>query len=111
MEKRRMNVALEVLDTASQTKATFRRLPVLIGRDGTADVRLDDPAIPPYQCMIGESDSSYLIAWNLRTDIPIHVNGREVSKAELLPGDTLTIGKTQLVVHYRSATQTACMLS
>jgi hypothetical protein len=105
-----MTAAFEVLDTVSQTITTFRKLPVFIGRDCTADVRLDDPAIPPYQCMIGKGASKHLTAWNLRTEVPMHVNGQEISKAELLPGDRLTIGKRQFVVHYELAQERASML-
>ena len=95
-----MNVMIQVIDAASQKKAAFKKLPVIIGRDSTADIRLDDPAVPPYQCMIGKGQSTHLTAWNLRTDTPMHVNGQEVSKADLLSGDRLTIGESQLIVHY-----------
>jgi hypothetical protein len=106
-----MNVAVELVDTPSQERVTFRKLPIVIGRDPTADLWLDDPAIPPYQCMIGQGKSKYLTAWNLRTDIPMHVNGQEVSNAELFPGDRLTVGKRQLIVHYELPPQRMSLLS
>jgi len=107
-----MDVAVKLVDTPSQEEATFRKLPILIGRDPSADVRLDDPAVAPYQCMIGNGTSKYLTAWNLRTEIPMHVNGQRVfSKAELLPGDSLTVGKSHLVVHYELPPQRMPLLS
>jgi len=106
-----MDVAVQLVDTFCREEATFRNLPILIGRDPTADVRLDDPTVAPYQCMIGNGTGKYLTAWNLRTDIPMHVNGKEVSKAELFPGDRLSVGKSHLIVHYTMPPRRMSLLS
>jgi predicted component of type VI protein secretion system len=94
-----MIVTVKLFDPATEETVSFRELPVMIGRAALADHRLADPAIPPLQCMIGK-DNGNLAVWNLRTDSPLLVNGQKTTKAILSPGDTLTIGKRQIAVHY-----------
>lgn len=47
-----MNMTRQLRETTTNDRIEFSELPVFIGRDSTADIQLDDPALPPYQCMI-----------------------------------------------------------
>jgi hypothetical protein len=70
-----------------------KELPVIIGRDSSVDITLDDPSLPPLQCMIEESAWGQAVIWNLREDFPLYVNGDQVTSAKLCDGDVLTIGR------------------
>lgn len=85
---------------ASSVKITIQNLPAIVGRDGTADVKIDDPVIAPYQCMIAKNGGNALTVWNLREESPIWVNDRQTLKATLFPGDRVRLGKTQFIVDY-----------
>ena len=84
-------------EITTNDRIEFGELPVIVGRDSTADIRLDDPTLPPYQCMIDERADDGAVVWNLRNDSPLYVNGRRVTKAELFHGDILTIGQNRFV--------------
>ena len=88
---------LQLTDMITNDRIEFSELPAIIGRDATADIQLDDPTLPPFQCMIGERADDRAVVWNLREDFPIYVNGEPVSTAELVPGDILTIGQSRFV--------------
>jgi pSer/pThr/pTyr-binding forkhead associated (FHA) protein len=81
----------------SQEKIDFSELPVIIGRNSVVDIPLDDPMVPPLQCMISKSADGGTVLWNLREDFPLYVNGRRVTVAELSSGDILTIGQRRFV--------------
>jgi hypothetical protein len=91
-----MNVQLT--DTVSGTTIEVCRLPAVVGRDPSADVRLDDANLPPYQCMIGLDGDRSLTLWNLRPDFPIRVNGEIATKVGIAYGDRLTLGKSELII-------------
>ena len=58
---------------------------------------LDDPTLPPFQCMIDEQTDGVAVLWNLRNDFPLYVNGSRVTKATLADGDIVTIGQSRFV--------------
>jgi hypothetical protein len=74
----------------------FNDLPVIIGGNPVVDIPLDDPTLPPLQCMI-ERVPGGVAVWNLREDHPLYVNRKEVTRARLSNGDVLTIGQNRLV--------------
>lgn len=94
---------LQLREVATNDRIEFSKLPVIIGRDSTAAIQLDDPTLPPYQCMIGEGADDGVVVWNLRDDSPLYVNGHRVNKAELFPGDILTIGQSRFVFSCEAA--------
>jgi pSer/pThr/pTyr-binding forkhead associated (FHA) protein len=94
---------IQLANPSSGELITIDNLPAVVGRDDSADVRLVDPLIAPYQCMIARNGRNALIVWNLREETPIRVNDRETLKASLLPGDRLTMGNTEFVIDYRLA--------
>jgi pSer/pThr/pTyr-binding forkhead associated (FHA) protein len=92
---------LRLSNASSGELITIDNLPAVVGRDKGTEVRLADPLIAPYQCMIAKNGSDTLTVWNLREEIPVRVNDRETLKAPLLPGDRLTMGNTEFVIDYR----------
>jgi pSer/pThr/pTyr-binding forkhead associated (FHA) protein len=88
---------MQLTEMALQEKIGLDELPVIIGRDPTADIPLDDLTLPPFQCMIDEGADGVAVLWNLQNDFPLYVNGRLVTKANLLSGDILTIGQSRFV--------------
>jgi hypothetical protein len=88
---------MQLKEMASQVKIDLNELPVIIGRDPTADIPLDDLTLPPFQCMIDEGADGVAVLWNLQNDFPLYVNGHLVTKANLLSGDILTIGQSRFV--------------
>jgi len=92
---------LRLANASSGELITIDNLPAVIGRDDSVDVRLVDPLIAPYQCMIAKYGGNTLTVWNLREETPVRVNDRETLKASLLPGDRLTMGNTEFVIDYR----------
>ena len=88
---------MQLTEMALQEKIDLNELPVIIGRDPTADIPLDDPTLPPFQCMIDEGADGVAVVWNLQNGFPLCVNGRLVTKTNLLSGDILTIGQSRFV--------------
>jgi pSer/pThr/pTyr-binding forkhead associated (FHA) protein len=88
---------MHLTEMTLREKIDLNELPVIIGRDPTADIPLDDLTLPPFQCMIDEQADGVAVLWNLQNDFPLCVNGRLVTKANLLSGDILTIGQSRFV--------------
>lgn len=103
-----MNMRLQQM--ATNDRIEFSEFPVIIGRDLTADIQLDDPTLPPYQCMIDEGADDGAVVLNLSDVFPLYVNGGRVSKAELFPGDILTIGQSRFIFSFEAAMHGASVL-
>ena len=80
----------------SEEKIEFSELPVIIGRHSAVDISLDDPTVPPLQCIICELADGIVLR-NLRADFPLYVNGYRVTETELCHGDMLHIGQRRFV--------------
>lgn len=93
-----MNVTLMTIGLGHAV--VLKKLPAVIGRDAEADVRLDDPEVRPFHCMLGDGQGPSLVMWAIRTDARILLNGHPVTRADVLPGDQLTVGSTQFRVDY-----------
>lgn len=78
----------------------LRQLPVVIGRGRDSDIRLDDPLVSRQHCEIDELDGA-LVVRDLGSTNGTLVNGSSISEATLLPGDQLTVGKSQFLASYR----------
>jgi hypothetical protein len=105
-----MNMRLQLREMATNDMIEFGELPAIIGRDATADIQLDDPTLPPFQCMIGEEADDGAFVLNLRNDFPLYVNGRQVMRADLLHGDILTIGQNRFAFLCEAALHRPLML-
>jgi hypothetical protein len=67
-----------------------------IGRDGTNDVVLDDPSASREHAKVRASEAGYYLT-DLDTTNGTLLNGRQVSRQKLHPGDEVQIGHTTLV--------------
>ena len=78
------------------------KLPALVGRHASAEVRLDDSWVGGFQCLL-DQDRGKLRVLDLGTRTGTFVNGIRIKRAELRPGDVLTVGRTNFVVHCEDA--------
>ena len=78
----------------------LEELPVVIGRNPDADVRLDDFWVSRVHCEISEISGTLLVR-DLDSRNGTLVNGQYVKEAHLLPDDRLTVGLTSFEVHYQ----------
>jgi pSer/pThr/pTyr-binding forkhead associated (FHA) protein len=74
-------------------------LPALIGRDISAEVCLNDSWVGHYQCIL-EREGRALMVLDLGTRTGTFVNGKRVKKARIMPGDRLTVGRSEFLVSY-----------
>jgi len=95
---------VELTDVTTGERTTLPHLPSLIGRSHHADVRLDDPEVGPYHCMVDREFGGKVVMWDLGTGPSMRVNGQPAMKAILAPGDELTIGKSRFRVQYEAQT-------
>jgi pSer/pThr/pTyr-binding forkhead associated (FHA) protein len=94
---------IELTSTDSHRKFVVDQFPVIVGLDPGSDICLDDSAVGHHQCMIDDGDEG-LMVWDLGTQTGTLINGLRVkSKAPLLPGDELTIGRNTFLVNYDHA--------
>lgn len=91
-----MNVRLTETG-ASEDGLVLSDLPVIVGSGPDADLRLDDPDVDAYHCMIDQVDGTPVV-FDLVSRTGTMVNGRRVDQWPLRPGDELTIGSTRLVI-------------
>lgn len=75
-------------------------LPAMIGRSQTADVVLDDSGVDEFQLMIDLDEGTLKVA-DLTGGRGTSVNGIRVRKSRLMPGDRLTVGKSDFLVQYQ----------
>ncbi|NQU26180.1 MAG: FHA domain-containing protein [Candidatus Nealsonbacteria bacterium] len=82
-----------------QQKIVLPKLPVVVGRGPDAEVSIDDRWVSRIHCAICVVDGM-LVVRDLESSNGTLVNGKSITEALLLPGDTLTIGVTRFEVHY-----------
>ena len=82
-----------------ERRIVLDRLPAMLGRHASADVRLDDSWVGSFQCLL-DQERGKLRVLDLGTRTGTFVNGVRIKRAELRHGDTLTVGRTTFVVHY-----------
>lgn len=95
-----MNAKLTCLDySAAPAEILLETLPFIIGRCGEAQICLDDRWVSRRHCELVEEDG-VLVVRDLGSKYGTFVNGRPVSRAELLPGDMLSVGLSNFVAGY-----------
>ena len=90
---------IEVDSSTDQRKIVLDSLPVMIGQDPDAGVRLDDQWVSRHHCEISATRDA-LVVRDLGSVLGTFVNGLNVTTANLMPGDKLTIGSTSFLVDY-----------
>ena len=89
-----------------ETGAILHRLPTILGRDETADVRLKDPWASHRHCEIDQL-GHVLVVRDLNSKNGIIMQGHRVDESHVFPGDQFTIGQTVVTVQYRRGTQSS----
>ncbi len=80
-----------------ETRFVLERLPVIIGRDSAADIRIEDRWMSRRNCEIFEEDGGLFVR-DLNSSNGTLVNGRHVTQSAITPGDTLTVGMSTFVL-------------
>jgi pSer/pThr/pTyr-binding forkhead associated (FHA) protein len=88
------------------TRIVLHKLPATIGRDEFADVPLIDPWISHKHCEIDQI-GDVLVVRDLDSRNGIFVHHHRVREANVLSGDRLTIGRTEIIVRYAEKAQVA----
>ncbi len=86
-----------------ETRVVLHKLPAIFGRDDLADVSLIDPWTSHSHCEIDQI-GDVLVVRDLDSKNGIFMHGHRVLEAGVLSGDRLTIGQTEIVVHYPGRT-------
>jgi pSer/pThr/pTyr-binding forkhead associated (FHA) protein len=91
--------AMEVKLISADAAILLNDLPAMIGRNHTADVCLDDADTGDFQCII-EQDGGGLSVADLAGGFGTFVNGHRITRAALMPGDKLAVGRSDFTVQY-----------
>ena len=95
---------LMILDHyARQSRCLLSSLPAILGRDEKDDVRLADPWISHSHCELFQQ-GGVLVVRDLDSKNGVFMHGVRIREAEVLPGDCLTLGRTEITFRYRRAT-------
>jgi hypothetical protein len=84
-----------VLTTDGQRHEIAKRK-VVIGRSRDCDIQLSDPNVSRRHAELRQEGATYWLV-DLDSTNGTEVNGRRLKRAKLRPGDTITIGATELV--------------
>jgi hypothetical protein len=68
---------------------------VLLGRSRECDIQVEDPNVSRRHAELRQEGPSYWIV-DLDSTNGIEVNGKRVKRAKLEPGDTFTVGSTEI---------------
>jgi pSer/pThr/pTyr-binding forkhead associated (FHA) protein len=82
-----------------QRRIILEELPALIGRGAGAEVSVDDSWVGQFQCIL-DREGDRVRVLDLGSRNGTFVNGVRIQRVELLPGDVLTVGRTDFVVQY-----------
>ena len=116
----RLNKGTDMTETASllpveltihdhygrETHIVLHKLPAIIGRDDRADVRLTDPWISHRHCEIDQI-GDVLVVRDLDSKNGFSIHGHRVRESQVLSGERLTIGQTEIILRYAGKAQTA----
>jgi hypothetical protein len=83
-----------VLSWDGQTKRVEKRR-VVLGRSRECDIQVEDPNVSRRHAELRQEGAAYWIV-DLDSTNGIEVNGRRVKRAKLDPGDTFTVGSTDV---------------
>ncbi len=88
---------------ARQSRCLLASLPAIFGRDEKDNVRLADPWISHSHCELFQQ-GEMLVVRDLDSKNGVFMHGVRIREAEVLPGDCLTLGRTEITFRYRRAT-------
>ena len=94
-------VELMILDHyARKSRCLLGRLPATFGRGEKDDVQLADPWISHSHCELFQQ-GGVLVVRDLDSKNGVFMHGVRVREAAVLPGDCLTLGRTEITLRYR----------
>jgi pSer/pThr/pTyr-binding forkhead associated (FHA) protein len=94
-------VELMILDHYSrQSRCLLGSLPAVLGRDDKDDVRLADPWISHSHCELSRQ-GGVIVVRDLDSKNGVFMHGVRVRESEVLPGECLTLGRTEITLRYR----------
>ena len=82
-----------------ETLCVLHKLPAVIGRDDGADVPLTDPWISHRHCEIDQI-GDVLAVRDLDSKNGIFMYGHRVRESQVLSGERVTVGQTEIIVRY-----------
>jgi hypothetical protein len=74
---------------------------VVIGRSKDADIQVEDPNVSRRHAEVRQEGAAYWVV-DLDSTNGTEINGRRLKRAKLRPGDTITVGATELVFRRES---------
>lgn len=96
-----MDVQLTVVDHYAKKKQVVAlRLPAVLGRDEHADVPLTDPWASHRHCVLTEVDGNVVLT-DLASRNGVFLHSHRISQSQILPGDRISIGQTEITVQYQ----------
>jgi pSer/pThr/pTyr-binding forkhead associated (FHA) protein len=88
---------------ARESRCLLGSLPAILGRGEKDDILLSDPWISHSHCELFQQGEA-LVVRDLNSKNGIFMHGVRVREAEVLPGDCLTLGRTEITLRYQRAT-------
>jgi pSer/pThr/pTyr-binding forkhead associated (FHA) protein len=82
-----------------ETRCALYRLPAVIGRDEGADVQLTDPWVSHRHFEIDQV-GDVLVVRDLDSKNGIFMHGRRRRESQVLSGEQLTVGRTEIIMRY-----------
>ena len=80
---------------------TLDKVVILIGRSEECDIQIESPKISRKHCCIALMNGKLLVR-DLGSTNGIKINGQKVPEGLVAPGDELTIGNQNYVLHWDS---------
>jgi len=74
---------------------------VVIGRSKDADIQVEDPNVSRRHAEVRQEGAAYWVV-DLDSTNGTEINGRRLKRAKLRPGDTITVGSTEVVFRRES---------
>ncbi len=95
---------LSILDHyARRSRGLLYSLPAILGRDEKDDVRLADPWISHSHCELFQHGAALMVR-DLDSKNGVFMHGLRVRETEVLPGDCITLGRTEITLRFGHAT-------
>jgi pSer/pThr/pTyr-binding forkhead associated (FHA) protein len=101
---------MKVKLSSAGAEIVLNDLPAIIGRNHTADVCLDDVDTGEFHCIIERDDGGLSVA-DIAGGLGTFVNGLQIRRTALMPGDRLTVGKIEFLVQYECNEEIDCELT
>jgi len=84
---------------SADAEIVLNDLPAIIGRSRTADVCVEDGGMGEFECIIEQDDGRLSVA-DITGGLGTFVNGDRITRAALMRGDRLGVGRSNFTVQY-----------